>query len=72
MTKYPFVVTIYRKPGPNKPVIQQHSFEDIGLAHLRMGEFASDRSVVRVALTVVLKEITYHARLPSGWLGTDH
>lgn len=67
MNKYPFVVTVYRKPTHNKPVVQQFNFEDIGLAHLKFGDFANDRSVVRVTMGVTLKEVTYHHRMPKEW-----
>jgi hypothetical protein len=66
MNKYPFVVTVYRKPGSTRPIVQQHSFEDVGVAHSEMGKFGNDQQVVRIALSVTLKEVTYHSRLPRG------
>lgn len=64
MTKYPFVVTVYRLPGTNRPVVQQHSFDDIGIAHAQMGTLANDKSVVKTVLSVTLKEVTFHNRYP--------
>jgi hypothetical protein len=63
VVKYPFIVTVYRREGTSRPVVQQHNYEDIGLAHADMtGRLANDRTVLKVVLSVVLKEITYFTR----------
>lgn len=65
MTKYPFVVTVFRFPGTNRPAIQQYNFEVIGQAHTRLCEADKlDRAVYGAAMSVTLKEIIFRTRVP--------
>ncbi len=62
--KYPFLVTVFRLPGSNRPVIQNYNYEDVGMAHAEMYRLAEFRDVVRVSLSVILKEVTLHQHMP--------
>jgi hypothetical protein len=56
MNKYPYVVTVYRKPGGTRPVVQQSSFEAVGSALAAAEGHARDRATVRVSLGLILQE----------------
>lgn len=62
--KYPFVLTVYRLPGSNRPVVQNYNYEDVGMAHAEMYRLAEFKDVVRVSMSVILKEVTLHERFP--------
>lgn len=53
--KYPYVVTVYRKPG-QRPVVQQSSFETVGSALAAAEAHAKDRATIKVSLGLVLQE----------------
>lgn len=54
--KYPYVVTVYRRPGGTRPVLQQFSFESVGTANEAAVAHAKDRATIKVSLQVVLQE----------------
>lgn len=56
MNKYPYVVTVYRKPGGTRPVVQQSSFETVGSALAAAEGHSRDRATTKVSLTVLLQE----------------
>ena len=66
MDKYPFVVTVYRMPGGQKPPIQQHSFETLELALLAMNNLGRDKLVMKATLAAVLKTQTFNSQLRGG------
>lgn len=59
----PFIVTVHRKPGGRRPVMQQYNFGDVGHANLQMDKIAADRDVVQCELSVVLKRVVYYSHL---------